>query len=110
MSRGVRKDLVDQIHISRELTAKKLIDESDSDDNENENVHEEVFDPFNPCLKNQLLGSYWKYWLGRKENDIKLREYQNDENETINIEEERASISHEKTKSTVTKSKVNLKL
>lgn len=91
-NKEVRKELADQISISRELTAKKPIDESDDEDEANNNAanaeSDPNYDPFNPWLKSseqeqpnaeiqEFLGSYRKYWAERNANDEKLNEYLN---------------------------------
>lgn len=85
-NKEVRKELADQITISRELTAKKQIDESDEED-DNDAENDPNFDPFNPWLKKQseneqgdvdeLLGGYRQYWLDRNENNEQTKEYRN---------------------------------
>lgn len=91
--KDARKELADQIAISREMTAKKNIDESDDDDDEM-NEKDAVTgatesDPFNPWIKvggttngsaknnevGEFLGGYRKYWQERNANEKQLAEY-----------------------------------
>lgn len=91
-NKEVRKELADQITISRELTAKKPIDESDDEDEANNNgdnpESDPNYDPFNPWLKTteqenpnsevqEFLGNYRKYWADRNVNAEKLKEHLN---------------------------------
>lgn len=94
-----RKDLAEQIAISREITAKKTIDESDDDDDmatHNENNEKSASDPFNPWIisvsgskasesneVDDFVGDYRKYWQERNQNEKKLKEYQNESNEDV---------------------------
>lgn len=85
--KDVRKQLAEQIQVSRELTSKKPIEDEDSDDNNgNEEIYTEDYDPFNPWLKSsesrgddgldkQLLGSYRQYWIERNTNDKNIQEF-----------------------------------
>lgn len=86
--KDVRKELADQIAISRELTAKKDIDSSDDETNESAaNAQDDDYDPFNPWLTagkagngksndvEAFLGDYRKYWAKRNQNEINLKEY-----------------------------------
>lgn len=91
-----RKDLAEQIAISREITAKKTIDESDDDDDmadDNENNETSASDPFNPWIISagggsntpgsneveEFVSDYRKYWQERNQNEKKLKEYQSEE-------------------------------
>lgn len=85
--KDVRKELADQIAISRELTAKNPIEESDDDDEGNTYNPEDDpdYDPFNPWLKStkhektneedEILGGYRKYWAERNANEVKLQQH-----------------------------------
>lgn len=86
--KDVRKELADQIVISRELTAKKNIESSDDEaDESTTNAHDDGYDPFNPWLSankagngksndvEAFLGDYRKYWAQRNQNDQYLKEY-----------------------------------
>lgn len=91
-----RKDLAEQIAISREITAKKTIDESDDGDDmtgDNENVMS-ASDPFNPWIisaggsndtgSNEVgdfVSDYRKYWQERNQNEKKLKQYQKESDE-----------------------------
>lgn len=89
--KDVRKELADQIAISRELTAKKDIDSSDDEaDASAANAQDEDYDPFNPWLAaskrengqpndvEAFLGDYRKYWAQRNQNEEKLKEHNGD--------------------------------
>lgn len=92
-----RKDLADQIAISREITAKITIDESDDDDAmaaDSENNETFTSDPFNPWIisagstkastsneVDDFVGDYRKYWQERNQNEKKLKEYQKESDE-----------------------------
>lgn len=97
--KDVRKDLADQIAISRELTAKKPIDESSDEEAEtNVSGNDLGYDPFNPWLKsggsangaatadsvNDFVSGYRKYWQERNQSQQNLKAYRNSgaENET----------------------------
>lgn len=103
--KDARKELADQIAISREMTAKKTIDESDDDD-DNDADNDEMngrdattdSDPFNPWIKvggggttngnaknnevGEFLSGYRKYWQERNANEKELAEYNADEPST----------------------------
>lgn len=92
--KDARKELADQIAISREMTAKKNIDESDDDDddggNDNDGTATVDSDPFNPWIKvggsatngqaksnevGEFLSGYRKYWQERNTNEKQLTDY-----------------------------------
>ncbi|XP_036325664.1 U3 small nucleolar RNA-associated protein 14 homolog A [Rhagoletis pomonella] len=91
--KDVRKDLAEQLHISRQLTQKKNDTENEDEDDKltktsQIEIEKEVndSDPFNPWtrvgnLQNEIRpsereGENWrKYWLERNENDKMLHEY-----------------------------------
>lgn len=90
--KDVRKELAQQLAISRDLTQKQSNPDEDDDDDEAANVVTlpEPEDPFNPWLKkgktelngnNEItaedLGTYRKYWNERNENETALKEYRN---------------------------------
>ncbi|XP_031640012.1 U3 small nucleolar RNA-associated protein 14 homolog A [Contarinia nasturtii] len=98
--KDARKDLAEQIAISRELTAKKNVEESDDDDdNELANDIAGDDDPFNPWLKvgksngndngevDEFVSGYRKYWQERNAKEKELDDYkalepvERDENE-----------------------------
>lgn len=106
--KDARKDLADQIAISRELTAKKPIDESDDEDG-NEDETNNNYDPLNPWLSKDgavggdsngkrevdaFVSGYRKYWQDRNESEKEMKEYQagnavfNEANEEVEEEEE----------------------
>lgn len=88
--KDVRKELTQQLSISRELTQKQR-DPDDDEDNEDEEAlqaavarQEAASDPFNPWMKKGVsaatleadsLGGYRKYWNERNENVEALRKY-----------------------------------
>lgn len=86
-NKEVRKELADQIAISRELVAKRPIDESDEEDGNNDAEKDINYDPFNPWLKKEseedkgeieeVLGGYRQYWLDRNESDGNIKQYLN---------------------------------
>lgn len=96
--KDVRKELAQQLAISRELTQKQRDADNDSDqesdNNEAEdNVRSNEYDPFNPWVKNgqteknetDFVSGYRKYWNDRNKNDEALKEYRGSvEAETIN--------------------------
>lgn len=86
--KDVRKELADQIAISRELTAKQPLDESDDEENggtanpEDDPDH----DPFNPWLKSSknengggeiddFVSGYRQYWVERNVNEENVKNY-----------------------------------
>lgn len=88
--KDARKDLAEQIAISRELTAKKNAEDSDDDDLDADGV--EAFDrdadPFNPWIKagktngstetgvvDEFMSGYRKYWQERNDKQKELAEY-----------------------------------
>lgn len=87
--KDARKDLAEQIAISRELTAKKNVEESDDDNNEPTVDIVDGDDPFNPWLKvgksennghangevDELLCGYRKYWQERNTKEKELQSY-----------------------------------
>ncbi|XP_018795132.1 PREDICTED: U3 small nucleolar RNA-associated protein 14 homolog A [Bactrocera latifrons] len=91
--KDVRKDLSEQLQISRQLTQKKIDSDDDTDDdNATKASHISTdkelneFDPFNPWTRlesfqkdegtNEVEGENWrKYWLDRIENEKMLDEY-----------------------------------
>lgn len=95
--KDARKELADQIAISREMTAKKNIDESDDDDDGDNNGNDATAtdsDPFNPWIKvggsgtngqtkgtevGEFLSGYRKYWQERNVNEKQLADYKADE-------------------------------
>lgn len=84
--KDVRKELADQIAISRELTAKKQQDSSD-DEAHDDNALDDDYDPFNPWLSaskkangqpndvDVFLGDYRKYWAQRNQNELNTKEH-----------------------------------
>lgn len=89
--KDARKDLADQIAISREMTAKKPIDESDDDDDDMDGEADANHDPFNPWIKSEnssnangntdvdaFVSGYRKYWQERNQNEKDLKNYEND--------------------------------
>lgn len=88
--KDVRKELAQQLSISRELTQKQQ-DPDDDEDNEDDEAHqaavarqEAASDPFNPWMKKGVsaatleadsVGGYRKYWNERNENVDALRKY-----------------------------------
>lgn len=91
--KDARKELAQQLAISRELTQKQH--DPEDDDDENANVEDmnsaDPDDPFNPWLKqgkpgkissdeitSDDLGTYRKYWNERNENEAALKEYRDD--------------------------------
>lgn len=99
--KDVRKELADQIIISRELTAKKNIDSSDDEADElAANPHEDDYDPFNPWLSvsqqgngksndvEAFLGDYRKYWAQRNQNVQNLKEHNDAANNVTNGNDE----------------------
>lgn len=87
--KDARKELADQIAISREITAKKPIDESDDEEDTAEATYNDDidFDPFNPWLKTNnsdtngdnsvadFVSGYRKYWQDRNQNEKDLKKY-----------------------------------
>lgn len=135
--KDARKDLAEQIAISRELTAKKNIDESDDEGEEpTTDVAGDDEDPFNPWLKaakangtgtneiGEFMSGYRKYWQERNEKEKELADYkakdepENDENEeTLGVNDssemgennEKAKITSKKRKSDKLKTKLGKK-
>lgn len=121
--KDARKDLTDQIAISRELTTKKEIDESDEDDvnNDSDDLENNIsYDPFNPWLnkstnngneqindKNDaVLSSYKKYWQERNQNEKQLKSYQKDVAASNEVSNEK---SYQNSSKPIRKSKSTLK-
>lgn len=92
--KDARKDLAEQIAVSRELTAKKPLDESDDDDDGAMDDANNNYDPSNPWLSkggaaggsaggssevDDFVSGYRKYWQDRNENEKELKAYQADE-------------------------------
>lgn len=90
--KDARKDLAEQIAISREITAKKPIDESDDEEEETTANGDGDSDPFNPWLKadgksnggqtnevSEFLSGYRKYWEERNEKQKELADYRAEE-------------------------------
>uniref|UniRef100_A0A034WGJ6 U3 small nucleolar RNA-associated protein 14-like protein A n=1 Tax=Bactrocera dorsalis TaxID=27457 RepID=A0A034WGJ6_BACDO len=91
--KDVRKDLSEQLQISRQLTQKKIDSDDDTDDDNatkasHISTEKELneSDPFNPWTRlesiqkdggtNEVEGENWrKYWLDRNENEKMLDEY-----------------------------------
>ncbi|KAI9587749.1 U3 small nucleolar RNA-associated protein 14 homolog A [Glossina fuscipes] len=90
--KDVRKDLSEQLQMSRELTNKKhdISEDEEKEEHENETpsdtVHGEENDPFNPWMKGngkskdlhkeEEQKTHWrKYWLERNDNAKMLEEY-----------------------------------
>ncbi|XP_023163399.1 U3 small nucleolar RNA-associated protein 14 homolog A [Drosophila hydei] len=87
--KDVRKDLAEQLAVSRQLTEKKV--DSDSEDEQQrarqmETNEQESYDPFNPWTKSKTAvkdepqaeggDSNWrKYWIERNENEKLLAEH-----------------------------------
>lgn len=102
--KDARKDLADQIAISRELTAKKQTEDSDDDVAEDDGVNggDGVSDPFNPWIttseKNngagktneigEFLSGYRKYWQERNQNQQDLEDYKNEKEPKSEEEDE----------------------
>ncbi|CAD7081999.1 unnamed protein product [Hermetia illucens] len=96
--KDVRKDLAEQLALSRELTQKqKDAAESSSDDeasDERNGADKEEVDPFNPWFKGskkaeqvdevaEFLGGYRKYWTERNANEKALEEYREDSEDDL---------------------------
>lgn len=133
--KDARKDLAEQIAISRELTAKKNIDESDDEDEQPIAKADDDDDPFNPWLKigkangsgsneiGEFMSGYRKYWQERNEKEKQLADYKaNDapENNKEPLEEDgnsedkptpnkKAKVSTKKVKSVKLKTKLGKK-
>ncbi|XP_023297277.2 U3 small nucleolar RNA-associated protein 14 homolog C [Lucilia cuprina] len=94
--KDVRKDLSEQLQISRQLTQKTQDDESDNENKEIENTGNSVaaqedeemdYDPFNPWTKvgknsnkaataeQEDKANWRKYWLERNDNEKMMEEY-----------------------------------
>lgn len=114
--KDARKDLTEQIAISRELTTKKQIDESDEDDvnNDNDDLENNIsYDPFNPWLNKStsngnektndendaVLSSYKKYWQERNQNEKQLKSYQKDVATSNEVSKEKSNQSKEESSS-----------
>lgn len=98
-----RKDLADQIAISREMTAKKKVEDSDDEDDEAAGLGGDTeADPFNPWIKvgntndsgngndvGEFLTGYRKYWQERNEKEKELADYKSVKNvESIQSDED----------------------
>lgn len=98
--KDVRKDLAEQLALSRELTQKqKDAAESSSDDeasDERNGADKEEVDPFNPWFKGskkaeqvdevaEFLGGYRKYWTERNANEKALKEYREDSEDDLEV-------------------------
>lgn len=92
--KDARKDLAEQIAVSRELTSKKTIDESDDEDDDDIDNANNNFDPSNPWLNksgtsngtsagkneiDQFVSGYRKYWDERNNNEKNLKEFQSED-------------------------------
>ena len=106
--KDVRKDLAEQLQISRELTNKKHVEESEEEQEEDvaaesrqsNGRHAELHsDPFNPWTKVGSAGkptgnaeeqkeSWRKYWLERNKNDALLQAYFNNGEQNCSEEDE----------------------
>lgn len=90
--KDARKDLAEQIAISRSLTEKKNVEDSDDDQDDEIDEHngDGDVDPFNPWIKvgngssngtgktneiGEFLSGYRKYWQERNQNQQELSEY-----------------------------------
>lgn len=85
--KDARKDLADQIAISRELTAKKNVEESDDEEETVADIDAGNDDPLNPWLKvgktndtgngevGEFLSGYRKYWQERNDKQKELADY-----------------------------------
>ncbi|KAI8121951.1 hypothetical protein FF38_05716 [Lucilia cuprina] len=113
--KDVRKDLSEQLQISRQLTQKTQDDESDNENKEIDNTGNSVaaqedeemdYDPFNPWTKvgknsnkaataeQEDKANWRKYWLERNDNEKMMEEYKKllkDEEEGEEGEEEHES-------------------
>lgn len=105
--KDVRKDLAEQVAISRELTQKQKENEDEHSDNEseeNEKEPSENYDPFNPWVKVKkgglqeeeevinFVSGYRKYWTERNKNEKELKDFKKAEcsnNEEGNLFEEK---------------------
>ncbi|XP_017034334.1 U3 small nucleolar RNA-associated protein 14 homolog C [Drosophila kikkawai] len=124
--KDVRKDLAEQLAVSRELTQKKQ--ESDSEDESSrkraalEEENQEDYDPFNPWTKRKSAdnkegnenaegeGENWRqYWSKRNHNEKLLEEHRRDmeEEEESEDQEEEKPIA-KPAKKTLKKSKVKM--
>lgn len=133
--KDARKELADQIAISRSLTAKVVSDDSDDDANIDTDIKTNDYDIFNPWLKtdnttdmnggndiNSFVSGYKKYWEQRNQNE---REHSklaknDDENDKViecnsshkskinSFECENFTMDSVKTKKAGKKSKLNL--
>ncbi|KAH8351549.1 hypothetical protein KR059_007629 [Drosophila kikkawai] len=124
--KDVRKDLAEQLAVSRELTQKKQ--ESDSEDESSrkraalEEENQEDYDPFNPWTKRKSAdnkegnendegeGENWRqYWSKRNHNEKLLEEHRRDmeEEEESEDQEEEKPIA-KPVKKTLKKSKVKM--
>ncbi|KAH8376444.1 hypothetical protein KR200_003501 [Drosophila serrata] len=103
--KDVRKDLAEQLAVSRELTQKKQ--ESDSEDESSrkrvalEEENQEDYDPFNPWTKRKAAdntesngngddegGNWRQYWTNRNHNEKLLEEHRRDMEEEEESQED----------------------
>lgn len=85
--KDVRKDLAEQLAVSRQLTEKKVDTDSEDDNAENMKTNEQVvYDPFNPWTKGKAAAkadvqadsedpNWRKYWTERNQNEKLLAEH-----------------------------------
>ncbi|XP_001353140.1 U3 small nucleolar RNA-associated protein 14 homolog A [Drosophila pseudoobscura] len=91
--KDVRKDLAEQLAVSRQLTQKQQESDSETELNIKPAAHEEEekdYDPFNPWTKQKVAGkaptqkaasedpNWRKYWTERNQNTKLLEEHRND--------------------------------
>ncbi|XP_022226161.2 U3 small nucleolar RNA-associated protein 14 homolog A [Drosophila obscura] len=119
--KDVRKDLAEQLAVSRQLTQKKQESDSETEINIKPDTHEEEegkeYDPFNPWTKRKVPGkaptqkdpNWRKYWTERNQNTKLLEEHRKDFEDVEHVIEEKSkSESKPKTSNKkVKKSKVS---
>lgn len=110
--RDARKDLAEQLALSRELTQKQNAsdDEDDGDnvnDEDDDNIPtEENYDPFNPwvTVKNkksqnnevtEFLSGFRKYWIERNKNEQEMKDYKNSNNSELENQDENEKLINE---------------